>query len=117
MAKKRQPPPIEVVRKQAPLCTGLGTLPGKGMALVNEILEPESTDRAAGALFELLNLVEGIEDKRERFGVAFYCMFQCGLYFDEHLEVLRQVTAMLERRQKRRSPRKGEGKGGGVGVS
>ena len=95
MAKKPRPSPIEVVRVQAPFEVGSDTLHGRGMALVNAVLNPEDQDGAACALFQLLDLVHGIENKCARRVVAHYCMVQSALYLENHVEVMKEAGKIL----------------------
>ena len=103
MTKRQTRRPIEVVRSRMPALVGPETPAGRGMALVGEVLAPWSTDAAAAALFQLLDLVEGIDDRAGRTEVAFYCMVQCGLYLDDHVEVLKAISAVLRRGRESRA--------------
>jgi len=98
------------IRLKTPAVLGLDKPYGQAMALVNRILQPQSTHDAANALFELLELTAK-GDHSKRFLIVFVAQTQAMLWRDDWEDGFRYFLSLVKKQEKRLA-RQAKRKGG-----
>lgn len=95
------------IRSKLPEAVGLAPDNSHAMRLVNHILQPESADAAAHALFDLLHQVGWNDEAADRHMVALCASIQTALYFDGWEKGMRQLIAAIHQDDRRRGAEQG----------